>query len=268
MVQQVRGATLYTKFQFLPQLFDRFVHEGIALENSGKLLSMVQDPKVKRILAIELATFVEGLKPLVEVTYNLEGDGELAFEAGKLIDGIYNAYPNGALPHMPSVDRLIAEAIEFVQDNEDEQHPAVQMPAAPRTVQEVIQAVPRPRRVAAIRGVALAVQAGESDVQRNNRLAREAQAQAEAQVQYDLAVDAALAEEALLETEYLPQTTAEWLTRVRKHSYLQLQITGLKELIREGSATKLLVSIEQHACGIQPMQQRWMRRRHMHCLMS
>jgi len=56
----------------------------------------------------ELVSLFEGMEPLVKFCYTLEGDGELAVEAGYIIDGMYELYPARDLPDMVSVNRLIA----------------------------------------------------------------------------------------------------------------------------------------------------------------
>jgi len=107
-------ASLAPKWSSLPGLFTSLIKADAAAGNAGKLLAMVQHPSESKLLAIELASLVEGLEPLVKFCYTLEGDGELAFEAGEIIDGMYDIYREKGLPDMPSVNRLVSDAVNFI----------------------------------------------------------------------------------------------------------------------------------------------------------
>ena len=54
-------------------------HDDLAPSTRSKLLGIVSDPIKNACLKIELAAVVDGGEGLVRATYNLEGDGALAF---------------------------------------------------------------------------------------------------------------------------------------------------------------------------------------------
>jgi hypothetical protein len=244
-------ASLYGKWSSLPALFRRLITDDAAVTNSGKLLDMLEDRSISKMLAIELAAYIDALEPIVKFCYNLEGDGQLVFEAGQIIDNMYSIYPNRNLPNMPSVNRLVEDAVAFVASNEEYQRPPNEPRPQRRMLAEVQRGVPRPRRTAAIEGVRQATFAGETPAARDARLVREARETAEAEERYLLALDAAIEEEARLQAEFLPQTIQEWNSHIENG--IKPVIEYLFERMDEGGERHDAVTVYRSASLFNPI---------------
>lgn len=64
--------------------------------NQTKLVEVLTGPQKKCLFEVELAAVVDAGKPFVQATYNLEGDGCLAFTCYEIITAAVNMahYPN------------------------------------------------------------------------------------------------------------------------------------------------------------------------------
>lgn len=77
--------------------------DGISPANLSKLLNLLTDPMKCKMLKIELAAYVEGMKPLRELCYFLECDGtDMAFVVAKKINAFKSIYENGSVKITPS----------------------------------------------------------------------------------------------------------------------------------------------------------------------
>lgn len=223
--------SLYTNFQFLETIFSRLVEQNICCKNALEVKEMLLCPKVSLLLKIELAAYVEGLMEFVKFCYNMEADGEIPFLAGAFLEKVTDAYPNGDLPSMPSVDRLVGDAVKFVEDNIEYQRPGVERPQ-PRTLNEVTGAV-RPRRQRAVEAVRNATRAvAETAAQRNARELQEAAERERVQAQYEQELQDAIEREARLHAEFLPQNVNEWKSHIE--SGIKPAITYFFKRINEG----------------------------------
>ena len=205
---------------------------------------MLEHVSFGKMLAIELAAYVDALKPIVKFCYNLEGDGQSVFDAGQIIDNMYSTYPNRDLPNMPSVNRLVANAIAFVASNQEYQRPPNAERPQRRMLREVQRGVPRPHRAGAIERVRQATFAGERPAARDARLVREARERAVEEERYLLAMDAAIEEKARLQAAFLPQNSQEWKSHLEN---------GINEKMDEGGERYDAVTVYRSASLLNPI---------------
>ena len=94
----------------------------------------------------------------------MEADGDIIFQCGESIDALFDSFPDGSLPNMPSTERLIVGAVAWAN--------GLGLPPTTiqrRTVAEVRATVIRPRRAAAVAAVRAATFAGETAAQTQQR---------------------------------------------------------------------------------------------------
>lgn len=98
---------------WVTELFER----NIAKESTPKLLQLVTHPGLLHYLKIEMSVYLFVGRPLRNLTYMLEGDGELAFTAYEVVNEQMGTF-DGQWPPMPEVERLAQDAIVWSQSTE------------------------------------------------------------------------------------------------------------------------------------------------------
>ena len=63
-------------------------NDDVSAASRQKLLAIFQDPQKAALLKIELASIVDWGKAFVKATYNLEGDGPLAFTCYEIVQTV------------------------------------------------------------------------------------------------------------------------------------------------------------------------------------
>ena len=129
----------WSRWEVLEQLLVLFGDVEVFLQRNDdlgpasrqKLLSIIQDQQKASILKIELAAVIDWGKAFVQATYNLEGDGPLAFTCYEIIQTIVasiqvantpnvNAVAKSLAPTSPEVEQqLVAYAKQCVQPGLD-----------------------------------------------------------------------------------------------------------------------------------------------------
>lgn len=83
-------------------------HTEISPATRGKLLSMLRDSDEKKYLMVELAATIDAATPFVKATYNLEGDGPLAFTCYEAISTLNVAARQAHYPNLEAVAGQVA----------------------------------------------------------------------------------------------------------------------------------------------------------------
>jgi hypothetical protein len=66
----------------------------------------------------DLAEFIiEGLGMIVNITYNMEGDGQHVFNDGASVGGFVAFYHDGQVYNLPSANRLIDQHVTWVNEH-------------------------------------------------------------------------------------------------------------------------------------------------------
>ena len=122
------------------------IRDEAAAGPSFKALAMLENKETCLLLEIELCAMIEGLMPLYQMVYDLEGDGHLVFKVAvwmRRINSMRDARGD-RIPYCHSLDPLITSAVQWVQAQPDMQAAVV---AAQPTVEDIIRkAGPKPSR--------------------------------------------------------------------------------------------------------------------------
>ena len=235
-----RWYSMYEVFEVLAVYFPdlttvvtKMVAQGISAASAPKLLVMLTDPRTAWIIRVQLSALVEGLYEMRNLAYGMEGDGAEVATGGARLRRLHALCPPGAVPPMPSTTALIKQALVWhgasaagVTHQLAQQNLAAAQ-AAPRVALTLAQVraqaggarqlaprPDRPRRGAAIQGVAAAARAHETASQKKAREAREDAEVAAKQAELDEArqtrIDDAVAEEARAQALASPGTDQAW----------------------------------------------------------
>ena len=103
----------WSRFEVICQVHDifsdvcTFLHgSDLPATTTPKLPEILQNPTKCRKLKVELCITVDSMRPFVQATYLLEGDGPLVFTAYEQIRKLYNHI---SLEHYPNVSALARE---------------------------------------------------------------------------------------------------------------------------------------------------------------
>jgi hypothetical protein len=190
------------------------------------LLKMLTDNSTRFYLEIELSAIVKNISFLQQFCYTLEGDGNLVFQAGKLVDQFFVHYSGeGELCNMPSINRLIYKAILWAQGNN------LQPPAAP-AIRQMIREVRAAARAATTKSISHQEATNDADETDANRLDHAAIKRQQEENEIDAAVEAAIAAAAEAQARNPPLTKEEWIKHIQ--SGILPAIHYLKERLEEG----------------------------------
>jgi len=211
------GVRWWAKFEVLDTLFNYFgdlrtvvttmVEHKNCKESAPKLLLMFEDPATLDQLKIELAAYVEILQPLQRFTTYCESDGDVAFTVGAEIHALEKAYEEGWEGRWPSVNALIARAVERART--DPTVAALREATRERTQWKPRSSI-RPKRRAA-QGVSRAV-----DSISKAAKARRALEKAEKEKKDAAEFDALLEKEAKAQCAAPPTTKEEWHAHIKQ----------------------------------------------------
>ena len=106
----------WSKWEVLNQLLELFGDVGPFLSNAeefsaatrSKLLQFTTDTQKQCFLRMELVAVIDAGKPFVQATYNLEGDGPLAYSCYEVISTLTAAVNMAHYPNVRAVARDIA----------------------------------------------------------------------------------------------------------------------------------------------------------------
>jgi hypothetical protein len=87
----------------------KIVEKHESADNSSNLFKMLQYPISLFYIKIKLASYTEGIKKIIEFTYDAESDGQLILSFGKKIDEMLAFYPSQGFCNLISADRIIDE---------------------------------------------------------------------------------------------------------------------------------------------------------------
>lgn len=232
---ETRWYSKYEVFEVLARLWPdmltvtmQIVAEKVSKTSAPKLLLMLTDEATMWYLKIQMCAFVEGLEELRNMCYALEGDGQLIFFGGSRLVEMQVTCPRNGVPNMPSLNRLIDEAVAWAATS-----PAGKALAAAQTAATAARAVPRrvltvrdirtavgaaPRAVrpqrAAAAGVANATAALRTAAAKAKEDAELALKQAELDEKHQKDIDDAMAAEAAAQAKALPMTVQKWRDQV------------------------------------------------------
>ena len=107
-----------------------------AVASSFKAKQMLDNEETYMLLEIELCAMIEGLLPLYQMVYDLEGDGHLIFKVANWMRRIQRlrAEGEGDIPKLTSIGPLIEKAVGWVQSQDCMRQAAFQ---AQPTVEQV-----------------------------------------------------------------------------------------------------------------------------------
>ena len=83
----------------------------LATASRQKLLTFFQDPQKTALLNIELASIIDWGEAFVKATYNLEGDGPLAFTCYEIVQTIVASIQVANTPNVSAVAKCLAPAV-------------------------------------------------------------------------------------------------------------------------------------------------------------
>ena len=83
----------------------------LATASRQKLLTFFQDPQKTALLKIELASIIDWGEAFVKATYNLEGDGPLAFTCYVIVQTIVASIQVANTPNVSAVAKCLAPAV-------------------------------------------------------------------------------------------------------------------------------------------------------------
>jgi hypothetical protein len=208
-----------TYFPDMKTVLTQMLEGKVSKQSTPSLLKMLTDDFTRFYLEIELSAIIENLSFLRLFCYTLEGDGDLVFQAGKLVDQFFAQYSGeGELCNMPSTNRLIDKAVAWAQDNnlQPPDEPALRL-----TIHQVREAA----RATPGHIVNQAANVHETDADRLIRRQLE-------ENEIDAAEAAAIAVAAAAQARNPPLTKQEWIMHIK--SGILPAIHYLKERLAEG----------------------------------
>ena len=155
---------------------------------------MVSDPFLSLMLKIELQAHVKGLHEIVRLYNNIEGDSNIAFSSGGMIDEMHEMCKDRELPKTPSTDELIKVAVDTINVTIESQLPVARDTRLPRKVGQVAGAFEIPRHARLVSTVHNTYLAGETATTKNNYLTAEAQKSALGIQRHELKLEAQMEE--------------------------------------------------------------------------
>ena len=85
-------------------------NDDLGAASRQKLIAFFQDPQNSALLKIELASIIDWGEAFVKATYNLEGDGPLAFTCYEIIQTVVASIQVANTPNVNAVSRSLAPA--------------------------------------------------------------------------------------------------------------------------------------------------------------
>ena len=114
----------WSKFEVMNQLLKLFgdvlpflENTGLSPATRGKLLSILNDPRQKSYLMVELAVTVDAGMPFVKATYNFEGDGPLALTCYETISALNAAAKQAYYPNLRAVTSEISSGNSLIESD-------------------------------------------------------------------------------------------------------------------------------------------------------
>ena len=112
----------WSRWEVMKQVMLYFGDVGPFLESNPelspatrrKLLDMLQNPRVKASIQIELAAIVDAGEPFVKATYELEGDGALAFYCYEVLNALAAGVQVAHYPNVHAIAQTLSGGLHTV----------------------------------------------------------------------------------------------------------------------------------------------------------
>jgi hypothetical protein len=234
-------------FDFMLPWISRVMEEGYSKESAFKIFNLITNPCLEHYLKIELTAYCMVGSSLRELTYTLEGDGELAFVAWPVIDAVLVGFrplvTSGAdLFPVPKVSALAVNAVAWAASTEGAQDLLVAQTELAQAVADLAAPPPPP---VALRGVSARHQRGDN-AERAARVKAIAAAKQEAEKQQRERVKELREEKVVAALAAAPpRNVAAWEAYARSHMAPAIQyLTGrIDDVTDYGNALALFEGI-------------------------